>query len=233
MQIYWTTLVDVIDEATDTKTFYLDLPEGFTWEEGAHTHLVLEGFNSEEKPDKGLVRHMSIATLPEENTIGITTRLRAERSRYKIHLAELKSGSSFALFKTHTNIPLKREDRPIYLLSCGVGIASFRPLILQYLNDSNRIDSLHSLYIDSSGEQLFSSLFEQESDPSLTAQYVTDRPAYYQEVNRLAVDTNAFFYIVGSDDFLRETIATLREYGISGEHITIDKHERFRSDFLS
>lgn len=76
MQIYWTTLVDVIDEATDTKTFYLDLPEGFTWEEGAHTHLALEGFNSGEKPDKGLVRHMSIATLPEENTIGITTRLR-------------------------------------------------------------------------------------------------------------------------------------------------------------
>ena len=127
---------------------------------------------------------------------------------------------------------MKREDRPIYLLSCGVGIASFRPLILQYLNDSNGIDSLHSLNIDSSGEQLFSSLFEQESDPSLTAQYVTDRPAYYEEVNRLAVDTNAFFYIVGSDDFLRETIATLRECGISGEQITIDKHERFRSDFL-
>lgn len=59
MQIYWTTLVDVIDEATDTKTFYLDLPEGFTWEEGAHTHLVLEGFNSEEKPDKGLVWYVN------------------------------------------------------------------------------------------------------------------------------------------------------------------------------
>ena len=232
MQIYWTTLVDVIDEATDTKTFYLDLPEGFTWEEGAHTHLALEGFNSGEKPDKGLVRHMSIATLPEENTIGITTRLRAERSRYKTHLAELKSGSSVALFKTHTNIPLKREDRPIYLLSCGVGIASFRPLILQYLNDSNEIDSLHSLNVDSSGEHLFSGLFEQESDPSLTAQYVTDRPAYYQEVNKLAEDTHALFYIVGSDDFLRETIATLRERGISDEQITIDKYERFRSDFL-
>ena len=37
MQIYWTPIQQVVEESKDTYTFKLELPAGFTWEEGAHT----------------------------------------------------------------------------------------------------------------------------------------------------------------------------------------------------
>ena len=83
MQIHWTKINRVIQETPEVRTYMLDCPEGFTWEEGSHTHLGLEGFNAGEKPNKGLVRHMSISTLPDETSIGITTRIRKQRSEFK------------------------------------------------------------------------------------------------------------------------------------------------------
>ena len=72
MKIYWTKINKIVDESSNVKTYMLDRPEGFSWEEGAHTHLALEGFNAGDKPNRSLIRHMSISTLPHEDAIGIT-----------------------------------------------------------------------------------------------------------------------------------------------------------------
>src|SRR5690625_3790584 len=125
MKIHWTSINKVIEETSDVKTFLIDIPEGFTWEEGSFTHLGLEGFNAGEKPNRSLVRHMSICTLPQENVIGITTRIKKQCSEYKSILNKLSVGSKVAIFKTRSNVPLKRENKNIYLLSAGVGLATF------------------------------------------------------------------------------------------------------------
>src|SRR5699024_12122988 len=57
-----------------------------------------------------------------------------------------------AIFKTYSNVPLKRENKNVYLLSSGVGLATFRPLILDYLNNATNVNQLHSLNIDSESE---------------------------------------------------------------------------------
>lgn len=233
MDIHWTTINRVIEEAPNTWTYMLDCPEGFTWDEGAHTHLALDGFNSGEKIDKSLVRHMSIATLPDEKSIGITTRIKENCSAFKSVLKEVSVGSSVALFKTHSNVPLKRENRPIYLLSCGVGIATFRPLIKKYVQDPSGIEKIHSLSIDSSANYLFSDIFKTGPDDRLSAQYVADRSSYYHEVEKLTQDTHALFYVVGSDEFLKENITFLRRHGIPDAQITLDKHESRAGTFFS
>src|SRR5690606_9972969 len=97
MQIYWTKINKIIEETPEVKTYMLDIPEGFTWEEGSHTHFALEGFNAGEKPNKGLVRHMSISTLPSEKAIGITTRIREQCSEFKSILRNLEIGNQVAL----------------------------------------------------------------------------------------------------------------------------------------
>ncbi len=66
MQIYWTKINKIIEETPEVKTYLLDCPENFTWEEGSHTHFALEGFNAGDKPNRSLIRHMSISTLPYE-----------------------------------------------------------------------------------------------------------------------------------------------------------------------
>src|SRR5690625_4410179 len=150
MQIYWTKINKIIEETAEVKTYLLDCPEDYTWEEGAHVHMALEGFNTGDKPNRSLIRHMSIATLPSEDSIGITTRIREQCSEFKAILRTLEVGNEVAIFKTHSNVPLKREDTNVYLLSSGDGLATFRHLILHYLDHAFNANHIHSLNVHSS-----------------------------------------------------------------------------------
>ncbi|STO07346.1 hypothetical protein [Exiguobacterium aurantiacum] len=230
MQIYWTPILDVVEEAADTYTFRLERPDGFTWEEGAHTHFALEGFNKEDRPNRSLIRHMSISTLPREGVIGITTRIKEECSEFKSILRKMALGENVAIFKTHSNVPLKRVGKNVYLLSAGVGLATFRPLVLDYLADGEGVPHLHSLNVDSSANYLFKDVFT--STDTFTADFVDSRVRYHEAAKTLAQDLDGLYYVVGSDDFLRETIATLREQGIAREQIVLDKHDFQLDAFL-
>ncbi len=44
MQIYWTKINKIIEETSEVKTYLLDCPKDFSWEEGSHTHFALKGF---------------------------------------------------------------------------------------------------------------------------------------------------------------------------------------------
>ncbi|GGA37840.1 FAD-dependent oxidoreductase [Psychrobacillus lasiicapitis] len=233
MQIYWTKINKIIEETPEVKTYLLDRPEDFTWEEGSHTHFALKGFNAGEKPNRSLIRHMSISTLPHENSIGITTRIKEQCSEFKAFLRNHQVGDEVAIFKTHSNVPLRREDKNVYLLSSGVGLATFRPLVLDYLQRADNVNQIHSLNIDSSKDFLFTNVFESAPEKKFTSQFVDNRKEYYEEVKRLAEDKNGLFYIVGSDEFLVQNIEVLREQGINPEQMILDKHEQKMSEFLS
>ncbi|QQK74879.1 dihydropteridine reductase [Salicibibacter cibarius] len=233
MQIYWTKINEIIEETPEIKTYMLDCPEGFTWEEGSHTHFALEGFNAGDKPNRSLIRHMSISTLPHESSIGITTRIREQCSEFKSILRNLEVGQEVAIFKTHSNVPLKREDKNVYLLSSGVGLATFRPLVLDYFERVDNVNQIHSLNIDSSKDFLFTNIFESAPDRAFTSQFVDNRKDYYEEVKKLAADKEGLFYVVGSDEFLVQNIEVLHEQGIDPEQIMLDKHEQELPEFLN
>lgn len=233
MQIYWTKINKIIEETPEVKTYLLDCPKDFTWEEGSHTHFALEGFNAGDKPNRSLIRHMSISTLPHEKSIGITTRIREQCSEFKTILRNLKVGDEVAIFKTHSNVPLKREDKNVYLLSSGVGLATFRPLVLDYFERADHVNQIHSLNIDSSKDFLFTNIFESVPDKKFTSQFVDNRTDYYEEVKNLATDKDGLFYVVGSDEFLLQNIEVLREQGIKPEQIILDKREQQLPEFLS
>ncbi|GIP63484.1 hypothetical protein J32TS6_20390 [Virgibacillus pantothenticus] len=233
MQIYWTKINKIIEETPEVKTYLLDCPEDFTWEEGSHTHFALKGFNAGDKPNRSLIRHMSISTLPHENSIGITTRIREQCSEFKTILRNLEVGNEVAIFKTHSNVPLKREDKNVYLLSSGVGLATFRPLVLDYFERSDNVNQIHSLNIDSSKDFLFTNIFESVPDKKFTSQFVDNRKDYYEEVKNLAVDKDGLFYVVGSDEFLVQNIEVLRGQGIKPKQIMLDKHKQELPEFLS
>lgn len=232
MQIYWTKINKIIEETPEVKTYLLDCPEDFTWEEGSHTHFALKGFNAGDKPNKSLVRHMSISTLPYENAIGITTRIREQCSEFKSILRNLEVGNEVALFKTHSNVPLKREDKNIYLLSSGVGLATFRPLVLKYFERATNVNQIHSLNIDSSKEFLFTNIFKSAPDKNFTAQFVDNRKDYYEALQNLTADKNGLFYVVGSEDFVVQNIEVLRAQDIKPEQIILDKREKELSKFF-
>ncbi len=232
MQIYWTKINKIIEETPEVKTYMVDCPDSLTWVEGAHIHLALEGFNAGDKPNRSLIRHMSISTLPHEDSIGITTRIREQCSKFKTILRNLEVGDEVAIFKIHSNVPLKRENKNVYLLSAGVGLATFRPLVLDYFKRADDVKQIHSLNIDSSNDFLFNNIFESAPEKKFTAQFVNNRGDYYEEVKKLAADSNGIFYVVGSDEFLKENIEILIARGIKPDQIMLDKHEKQRLEFL-
>lgn len=232
MQIYWTKINKIIEETPEVKTYLLDRPQDFTWEEGSHTHFALRGFNAGDKPNRSLIRHMSISSLPHENVIGITTRIKEQCSEFKSILRNLEVGNEVAIFKTHSNLPLKRENKNVYLLSSGVGLATFRPIVLEYFERADNVTHIHSLNIDSSKVFLFTDIFTSAPDKKFVAQFVDNRNDYYEEVKKFAADKDGLFYVVGSDDFLIENIKVLREQGIKPEQIMLDKREDQLSKFF-
>ncbi|WP_080848624.1 dihydropteridine reductase [Cytobacillus gottheilii] len=232
MQIYWTKINKIIEETPEVRTYLLACPQDFTWEEGSHTHFALKGFNAGDKPNRSLIRHMSISTLPHENAIGITTRIREQCSEFKTILKNLTIGDEVAIFKTHSNVPLKREGKNIYLLSSGVGLATFRPLVLDFLNRADNVNQIHSLNIDSSKQFLFTDVFASAPEKKVTSQFVDNREEYYEEVKNLADDKDGLYYVVGSDEFLLQNIKVLMEQGIKADQIMLDKHAQQLAEFL-
>ena len=176
---------------------------------------------------------MSISSLPHENAIGITTRIREQCSEFKSILRSLEVGNEVAIFKTHSNLPLKREDKNVYLLSSGVGLATYRPIVLDYFERADNVNQIHSLNIDSSKAFLFTDIFTSAPDKKFEAQFVDNRKDYYEEVKNLAADKDGLFYIVGSDDFLVQNIEVLREQGIKPEQIMLDKRAQELPNFFS
>lgn len=231
MKIYWLKINKIVKENSEVRTYLLDCPADFTWKEGAHTHLALKGFEDEES-GWSLIRHMSISTTRDENIIGITTRLKDQASKFKETLKNHQVGDEVALFKTHSNMLLRREDKNIYLLSSGVGLATFRLLVLDYFKRADNVNHMHSLNIDSSKEFLFSKIFESNTDQRFASEFVDNRKDYYKEVKNFVADKDGLFYVVGSDEFLVQNIKVLQEQGIKPEQIVLDKYDEELPNFF-
>jgi ferredoxin--NADP+ reductase len=229
---YQLKIEDIIDEAEGTKTYIFKKPENFTWEEGSHTHIGFVGFDEGEQPNKNWVRHMSIMTLPDENKIGITTRVPGSSSEFKNKLSKIISGDEVVLFKLGSRMSLKHSNRPVILLSMGVGIATMRPVILAYIKDNSNIPSLINVNIESSGEFIFKEELDKFENHSYKNYWLDSRLDFYNTLQQLTEIEKAIYYIVGSDVFIKDIIQLLREKNVNDMDIIIDKkaenlHEYF------
>lgn len=232
-QIYRIELLQIIKETIDTVTFIFSLPDDLLWDEGAHTHLALDKFNEEIGWfDKKNVRHFSIMTLPSEKYIGITTRLRPLCTEFKAELKKASVGDQFYLFKVGSRLTLKREGKPIILLSQGVGIASLRPVIKTFCDDSTNVPRVHHINVDSSKDYLFTNELKEFSKKSLFSyEYTQSRNEFYTAIKSLLTNKSselykeAYIYIIGSDEFLVNVRDYLLCLGISKYQMIIDKKE--------
>lgn len=217
-------IIDIVDEGNNTKTFYLEKPMDFNWEEGSHTHVALRNYDIDEIPNKSLVRHMSIMTCADENRIGFTTRFPEQKSEYKTLLQDYRVGDEIKLFKLGSRMRLRRENRHIVLLSMGVGIATMRPLILTYHQNPLDIPELTHINVDSK-YSIYRNEIESFSNDRFKNYWTSSRVEYFQTLSEVIKKENAIYYIVGSDSFLRTTIQKLKSSGVKVKDIMIDKKE--------
>ncbi len=225
MEKYKVKITDIRKEAEGIWTFELEKPDHLVWEEGAHTHIGLAGFDEGEVPNKSLVRHMSIMTLADEGRVGFTTRVPSSSSEFKEKASKLKIGDEVTLFKVGSRMRLRRENRPIILLSMGVGIATMRPVILAYSKDKSGIPSLINVTVQSSGEFIFKNELDQLVIENYKNYWLGSRVEFYKTLEELSVTKDALYYIVGSDEFIKDIIQQLRSKNVKDKDIILDKKE--------
>ena len=225
-------IIDIVEEAQGTKTYYFEKPEDFTWEAGAHTHIAHVGFDKGEKPNKSWVRHMSIMTLPYENKIGITTRVPGSSSEFKDKLSKLNIGDEVVLFKLGSRMALRRCNRPVILLSMGVGIATMRPIIYSFVKDKADVPYLINVNVDSSGNFIFKDELDRFTDENYKNYWLNSRQAFYERLQELIHTEKAIYYIVGSDAFIKDIIQRLIGENVNVADIHIDKKDEVLKDYF-
>ena len=226
-------ILDIVEEYKNVYTYTLEKPGDLNWDEGTSFHLALPGYDEGEEVNKKLVHHLSINTLTDEGNIRFTTKIPIRKSIFKKTLAKLKKGDTVSIFKFESHMALRREDMPIVLLSQGLAMSTMRPLIKRFEQDNEGIPELISLNVNSKDTHLYEADFE-NVDGSLFVKYWLDsRTDYLEKIKDLAIEKkDAYYYIVGSEAFVLDSLYILKDNGISSDQLIIDKDDEKRDIVL-
>lgn len=218
-------LLDIIEEADSTFTYKFNIPPGTVWDAGTNAHLVATGSDTNYAPSPEFTRHMSICSLPEEGYIGFTTRAREGGSTFKRNLRVSSVGDRLQLFGLKNRLPLERNNKPVVLISMGVGIATMRPMILEYAKDQSNIPQLININIDRAVTEIYQDELVKLNIPNFKNIYLNSRKDLLQSIEDTLKLDSADYHIVGSDEFLMNIGAFLLKKGVADDCIKIDKKE--------
>lgn len=213
-------------ESTSAETFSFDFhsPALDNWSEGdsSKLYLMVNGV--------AVGKKFSVATLPSESVIRFTTRIKQVPSDYKAALAKVQVGETVEITSPKGAFNLRREGRPVVLLSNGVGIAAIRSLVKAYEVDASGIPLLYQLNVDSR-ERIYGTEFDgiASKTPGFKSIYTTGRVAFAETLKSvigslwMQYDSRPYFYVVGSESFVADTLTFLREAGYDLEDIVLDE----------
>lgn len=220
------TLQEVIKEAPDTYTFKFDVPANIQWAPGAYAHFLCSDLRNGKPMKKDLVRELSIMSHPDEKYIGITTRIRSNPSEFKQTMLSLKPGDEIRIFKLGNHInKRKMPDKPRVFISMGVGIATFRPLIIDGLKQTAPTSRVTNINIDRSGSFVYQQEVEKLPPDKVKNILVTKREDLYTSIAKcIEQQPDNIFYVVGSKALNNNISEYLVANGISKKAIVFDKH---------
>lgn len=202
-----------------TWTLVFSKPDDLIWTPGSNTHLAFSDFINGDTINRDLVRHMSINSTPESGEIHITTRLHQPLSEYKNRLSKLRIGDEMVIFGTDNHIPLKRMNKGIVLISMGIGLSTFRPMIIDYQQDKTGIKGMTSINVDKRPLRLYQNIFKEDTQNY----YAKDRAKFFGLIDDTIKVKGRYYYIVGSNGFLKDIIDYLLAKGVNKKAINIDK----------
>lgn len=216
---YKVKILDIIDEIPDIKTFKLEKPEGVNFREGASFRLEIP------REGKSLTHDFSINSLPSDDYVSFTTKFSVRKSEFKKELLSKNIGDALLVANIVSHMRLRYEDRSILLISMGVGLTTMLPLIRTYLNDKGNIPQVKSYTIAREGKRVFEDKLVNIEDKDFSQTWLSGRREFFDYLNEIIIP-NCIVYLVGSNEFLLDTIVKLRELGLSDDDIMIDMTDK-------
>lgn len=217
-------LIEKVEEANDTFTFKFNVPDNINWEPGAYGHFISSNLENGQKVKKDIVRELSIMSHPKENYIGFTTRIRKNPSAFKHTMLHILEGEEIRIFKMGNHFKLQNPDKPIVMISMGVGIATLRPLIMEFISSNTFTSSIVNINIDRQGDLVYRKELEQFPKEKLKNILVTNREALYENIEQTIKRSSNIYYVVGSKEFNKDIGDFLLNKQVSKKAIVFDKH---------
>ena len=199
-----------MDESTYSLDFKSD--EIKVWQAGDHSMLILN------VNDTLVGKKLSYVTMPEENIIRFTTRIKEKGSDYKRALLDLIKGEFVKISEPSGNFTLRRENRPVVLLSNGVGVSGVVTMVKQFIDDQSKVSEMLLMNVDNSSDIYKEDFkqFESEVD-TFKSYYLSHRASYYGMLKHELTmmnqrhQQNPIFYLTGSDIFVNESVKYLKD----------------------
>lgn len=146
---YTVRFLDREKTGPDLMLFYLEKPEGFTFQAGQYCLITAPDVGHQD--ERGLRRPLSIGSSPLEKSLLFVTKLSA--SAFKRTIAEMPIGADVTIGQPMGSLTLPEgTSRPLVFLSGGVGISPFRSMI-RYAMDARTGHRITLFYSNQTPEE--------------------------------------------------------------------------------
>ena len=216
-------LIERKTEAPNIESFFFKPSELISWKAGQFLHYVL---HHEPTDNRGSDRWFTVASAPFENKIMITTRFAEDKgSSFKETLKGLKIGDVIEVSDIDGEFVIDDLNAEYVFIAGGIGITPFRA-ILKELDHNNQSTNITLLYANRDEHIMFKSEIEDmaERNPNLKIHYIL-LPEMIDEkrIREWVVDiTKPIFYISGPEPMVEGLGKTLKNMGVSDDHLKQD-----------
>lgn len=218
------TFVESKHESADVWTFLFKSDKPYSWKPGQHGLFIIPG----KRLEGGSFRGFSLASIPSESIIRITTRISSKPSAFKQALLNLQQGESIYMRGPFGPFYLEAPARPAVCIAGGIGITPYRAIISDAAQKLNNGGPIRVLYIDSKNTFVYRDCLDglAASNSSITIEYLTDKDELAKEINRSveAFNNNAVYLLSGPPAMVKQLKERLLGLGIKKSNI---KHEMF------
>ena len=206
-------LVERVREYAEVYTLRFQTPDPISFLPGQYAHVLAPG----SPPGRENVRHLSIASTPEERYLQFSVDL-TSTSDYKKKLAALEVGETAHLFKVKGEFVLQAPlPKQAVFLAGGLGITPVRSLVRQIVYGKLPID--WRLVHVARGEFLYQKEMETWGGRQKRVRRSELAPVLFDLVNELP---GVFYYLSGSARFVEGVGQSLRDLGVPPESLRIE-----------
>ncbi|SFS56344.1 FAD-dependent oxidoreductase [Paenibacillus sp. 453mf] len=208
-------------ESDGVYTFVFEKDKDLTWRAGQYGL-----FSITHRAVKNATKPFSIASIPSEKVVKITTRIGDTPSDYKQAMLELRQGMKIKVSGPVGAFYLDKES-PSLIIAGGIGITPIRSILkqLETVEDGEE-RPVRLLYLDSQGSYLFKDELDEMAShlPWIQINYLDSREHLDQEISRFISEynNNGKYYAAGPKSMVDSVSSYLQSNAITKQNIKKD-----------
>ena len=216
----------IVKETSDSYSFIMDVPEGYTWTAGQHVLWRLKDYKVAEGDRDSRV--FTIASAPEDGFLMFSTKIGEKHTSFKeILLNQIKPGDIIQVAKPLGSYAFDPEKDLSLIIVGGIGITPIRALLKHEMTNHRDGHKITVLYSNSTDEFAFRDFFTNEVTPAIPGiefNYITDRAAFTGGAEAYAKEhgNDAEYLIAGSPGMNDAFTDQLQGLGIDEANIKKD-----------